>query len=450
VKTNDSRDRWAALLVGAAANEADLPELPSVRNNLADLYRVLTDPQLVGMDPANVTVVADPAAEHEVLDPLSALAKRDLDVLLVYYAGHGQTDDWGNLYLATTRTPNLADNLTWRSVQFERMQGVIRRAVAGVRLIVLDCCFAGRALDVMAGDEAVLRGAVGTAGAVTWVASPATQTAMAPASERHTAFTGAMLGHVTGDTRTPGTDVLTLDTLVRSTRATLRALGRPQPQVQVQGTGLDLPIVRRPPLPVTEPELRPEPARLPRQPTPRRSIVLPSDTPELTAALKRRIGTRLAVPDEDVVSKYPLPTRLRSSWGRTARTHSRAWQKRLPEFPSAASTTWQLHVELIGDHERELFHLALMTEAVGGTTALRNPAGRLGPAQEESIRDFFWLNIDADGLITPDKFNVELTSRAHFPYTLWVRLPPTVELFERDGIRTVADAGERLGLATLR
>ena len=129
-----SRGRWAALLIGTAANEADLPPLPSVRQNLTDLQRVLTDPELVGMDPANVIVVSDPAAEHEVLDPLAGLADQDLDVLLVYYAGHGQTDDLGNLFLATTRTRNRADDLAWRSVEFARIQGVVRRAVAGVRL----------------------------------------------------------------------------------------------------------------------------------------------------------------------------------------------------------------------------------------------------------------------------------------------------------------------------
>src|SRR6202023_2220639 len=107
---------------------------------------------------------------------------------------------------------------------------------------------------------------------------------------------GALLGHITGGTRTPGTDALTLDTLVRRTRETLRSLGRPEPQVQAQGTGLDLPIVRRPPLPTAEPA----PARPARRPTPRTSFLLSNETPELTAALERRIGTHLVVPGEDV------------------------------------------------------------------------------------------------------------------------------------------------------
>ena len=235
----------------------------------------------------------------------------------------------------------------------------------------------------MAAGDATLRGAVGTAGAVTWVASPADKTAMAPAGEPHTAFTGALLGHITGSTRTPGVDALTLDTLVRSTRETLRSLGRPEPQVQAQGTGLDLPIVQRPPLPADAPQppqpSQPEAPRPARRPTPKKSFLLRGETPELTAALERRRAAPLVIPDEVEVPVHPLPSPLRSSWARKSRTHCRSWQQLLRGFPSPEATTWQLHVELIGDRERELFQLALMTEAVGGTHALEHPAGRPQP-----------------------------------------------------------------------
>jgi hypothetical protein len=459
VTTELSRGRWAALLVGTASNNADLPPLPSVRQNLTDLQRVLTEPELGGMDPANVLVVSDPAAEHDMLDPLARLADQDLDVLLVYYAGHGQTDEAGDLYLATTSTPNRAAGLEWRSIEFRRVQRVIRRAAAGVRLVVLDCCFAGRALDVMASGDAVLRGAVGTAGAVTWVASPADKTAMAPAGEPHTAFTGALLGHLTGSTRTPGVDALTLDTLVRSTRETLRSLGRPEPQVQAQGNGLDLPIVRRPPLPADAPKPSPSQPEAPRRPRPTpKGFLLRDKTPELTAAVERRRAAPLVIPDEVEVPVQPLPSPLRSSWARKSRTHCRSWQQLLRGFPSPEATTWQLQVELIGDRDRELFQLALMTQAVGGTHALEHPAGRLGAVVQDSEvgfrlsldRDYQWLNIDNDGLISPARFSVDLVSAAHAPCEIWIFLPPTVELFERDGIRSVGREGARIGPVTRR
>jgi hypothetical protein len=315
----------------------------------------------------------------------------------------------------------------------------------------------------MASADAVLRGAVGTAGAVTWVASPADKTAMAPAGEPHTAFTGALLGHITGGTRTPGVDALTLDTLVRSTRETLRSLGRPEPQVQAQGNGLDLQIVRRRPLPAGEPQAVPPQAvpqvRPLRQPTPKTSFLLRTETPELTAALERRLAAATVVPDEDEVSAIPLPSPLRGNWVRKARTHCRVWQQHLPGFPSAAETSWELYVELIGDRGRELFHLALMTAAVGGTSAVRNPAGRLRPlmpGEGRSLhslsfdRDYQWLTIDQDGLISPTGFSVDLTSASHGPCEVWVSLPPTVDLFERDGIRSVGREGVRIGPVTRR
>jgi hypothetical protein len=197
----------------------------------------------------------------------------------------------------------------------------------------------------------------------------------------------------------------------------------------------------------------PEPAHPVRRPTPRVPFLLRGETPEPTAALRRLIEAPAVVPGEDVVRTSPLPTRLRGSWGRVARTHVRAWQQRLPGFPSAAGSTWRLHVELIGARERELYRLALMTEAVGGTHALSRTTRRLSPVGQlsaDEFSEFSWLDVDADGVIGPVRFSVELRSAAHGPWTLWVFLPPTVALFERDGIRSLGQDGERVQLVTLR
>ncbi|WP_276310118.1 caspase family protein [Nocardioides speluncae] len=483
MSTDGTRARWAALLVGTARNDAGMTTLPTVRNNLDDLREVLTDSSLVGMDPSNVDVVVDPNSEHEVLDPLSRLADRDLDFLLFYFAGHGQTDEEGHLFLATTQTPNRADGLEWRSVEFRRVQRVIRRAVADVRLMVLDCCFAGRALDVMSSADAVVRGAVGTAGAVTWVASPASETAMAPAGERHTAFTGAILGHVTGDLRTPEADFLTLDTLVRRTRETLRSQGRPEPQVQAQGSGLDLPLVLRPArdqrpavqelgpdtrsaqpdvdrrsegsgIPATSSDagLFPSKARLPDG-----TVIRRLRTPQQDAAVANRVGTPLRRADADKVKFHNLPQPARTWWGGTRMTHIRTWQCNIAGFPSPTGTTWQLTVELgedplatVRDHRRreEVYHLSLMSEPVASVSRLSHPAGIWHPVLEEMPDDFFWLGTH-NGKITPDRFSMELSSPAHRSIELWVSLPQTLDEFTRTGIRSIGQAGVNLRHATI-
>lgn len=447
--TDETRKRWAALLVGTARNDAGMTTLPTVRNNLEDLRQVLTDPCLIGMDHSNVNIVADPDSEHEVLDPLARLADRELDLLLFYYAGHGQTDDEGHLFLATTQTPNRADDLEWRSVEFRRVQRVIRRAVADVRLVVLDCCFAGRALDVMASADAVIRGAIGTAGAVTWVASPASETAMAPSGERHTAFTGAILGHVTGDLRTPETDFLTLDTLVRQTRETLRSHGRPEPQVQAQGSGLDLRLVRRPSR--TQQPTAPSTSQPPGN-TPSSRVRFPYDslnanipTPQLDTAVKNRVGTPLKVAE---VEPQKLPRQARGKWGKPAMTHIRVWQHRLAGFPSPSGTTWQLNIQLIGKGNHELYHLSVINERVTCVARLRHPAGIFHPVLEEMLDDFFWLHV-RNGQITPDRFSMELSSPSHKPCELWLFLPKTLDEFTRNGIRSVGQEGINLRHTTI-
>ena len=65
-------------------------------------------------------------------------------------------------------------------------------------------------------------------------------------------------------------------------------------------------------------------------------------------------------------------------------------------------------------------------------------------------RDYQWLNIDKDGLVSPARFSVNLVSAAHGPCEIWISLPPTVDLFERDGIRSVGREGINIGPVTRR
>ena len=62
------------------------------------------------------------------------------------------------------------------------------------KVVILDCCFSGRALADQAGDEESFLGQVGIEGTYLLTATAANAVALAPPGERYTAFTGALLG----------------------------------------------------------------------------------------------------------------------------------------------------------------------------------------------------------------------------------------------------------------
>lgn len=97
--------RSRIVLVGAPHyDDADLPDVPQVARNLADLASVLTD-RAVGGFPAEHCAVAGPDASVEQIgDLLEQAAAQAGDLLLFYFAGHGLIGPRGELYLALRRT----------------------------------------------------------------------------------------------------------------------------------------------------------------------------------------------------------------------------------------------------------------------------------------------------------------------------------------------------------
>jgi uncharacterized caspase-like protein len=216
--------RSRALLIGAshfAVAGPDLPDIPAVRANLTALRQVLTSPDTGVLRPDFCRVLADPASVDEVGTALSELAATATDLLLVYYTGHGLVDDRGRLHLALAHThPHRA---RWTAFPFELLREEIANSAA-TRVLVLDCCFSGRAIEAMADEQGVLSGQLEVAGTYTLTSTTANAPSHAPVGERYTAFTGALLRAL------DHADPLTLDQIhaVVDRDLTVRNLPRPQ------------------------------------------------------------------------------------------------------------------------------------------------------------------------------------------------------------------------------
>ncbi|MFE7379951.1 caspase family protein [Streptomyces zhihengii] len=229
-----------AVLIGTASY-LHLEPLPAVEANLIDLAQELCDPTVWGLPVQHCTVVADPQGASAMLDPVHQAAEEATDTLFVYYAGHGMRDvDSADLFLGLGGS---REGFGYTAVGYQHLRGALRTARARRKVVVLDCCFSGRAARTLAGADQVLAAQAAVDGAYVLTASPRDRVALSPDGERNTAFTAELLRilrHGVPD----GPDLLDLDTLYRVLRERLRSKNRPAPQrSQENGVGA-LPLAR--------------------------------------------------------------------------------------------------------------------------------------------------------------------------------------------------------------
>ncbi|MFH9587017.1 caspase family protein [Streptomyces luteogriseus] len=258
-----------ALLIGTSRyTDPGLTSLQAVAENLTALARTLRDPGVWGLPKTHCTTISNPATAAEVIDPIIEAAQQATDTLLLYYAGHGliaRRD--AELHLALTGSrPNAAHTaLPYGALRDELLNTRARRQV-----VILDCCYSGRALGRMASADAatVLADEAAVEGAYLLAAAAETRTALSVPGEPHTAFTAELL--TTLRRGIPGAGPhLDLDTLYRHVETTLRAKQRPLPQRRIRNTADRLAFRNRAHVPA-----RPAPTPTAARPAP------PADPPD--------------------------------------------------------------------------------------------------------------------------------------------------------------------------
>jgi hypothetical protein len=236
--------RSRALLIGVSSyrGAGDLEDLPAVRAGVRELERLLLDPEHGGLQPSACRVLIDPASPDEVDRELARCARDAEDTFLVYYSGHGVPDQYdGALHLAVTTTER--DRLHATAIPFEWVRRALRASPAGARVVILDCCFSGRAIQPMSAGE--LAAEADIAGSFVMTASAANRTALAPEGEPFTAFTGALL-EILRDGIADAGELLDLESIFRRARAALASLGRPEPQAQRINAASQLALSKNP------------------------------------------------------------------------------------------------------------------------------------------------------------------------------------------------------------
>ncbi|KUF13398.1 caspase, EACC1-associated type [Streptomyces silvensis] len=218
-------------------------QLPSVSRNVQALAELFQAPLTWGVPSEQCTVVEQPDDPGVVLDALEDAAAVAEDTLVFYYAGHGLVDPYTEeLYLSL---PDSRPGRSHTALRYEYVRRIIatHSYPARRKLIILDCCWSGRALIGTMGGQSQLADQVVVEGSCLLTASSETAKALAPPDEEFTAFTGELVS-VVRDGVEGAPEFLDMNSLYAEIHTRLVVKSRPLPQIRNRNTASLICIAR--------------------------------------------------------------------------------------------------------------------------------------------------------------------------------------------------------------
>jgi tetratricopeptide (TPR) repeat protein len=209
--------RYTAAVVFGAHDwtSAGMGRAPSFLRSAKGVVAYLIDSAGLGLDPTVVLDLFDDTASAgdqlaRIMDTLDALLRerrreaRPVADLLVYYVGHGHTDDQGHLSLLVRRSRRGVEAET--GIKAPDLARVLKVAAPQQRrVVILDCCFSEAAARGFIGQTGAFNQAVAATavkdlrddqprrGSLLLCSSPVGEVSVGPPNAEHTLFTGAML-----------------------------------------------------------------------------------------------------------------------------------------------------------------------------------------------------------------------------------------------------------------
>ena len=129
-----------ALLIGVSEYGEGITSLSAPLNDVVAMKRVLENSNMGGFDEVETLTNPDPTAMQVAIQKIFANCRRD-DLVLLFFSGHGITDDNNKLYFATKGTSQKFYEST--SVPASFIQDISGKSYARRQVIILDCCYSG-------------------------------------------------------------------------------------------------------------------------------------------------------------------------------------------------------------------------------------------------------------------------------------------------------------------
>ncbi|MCL6674455.1 caspase family protein [Streptomyces panaciradicis] len=223
------------VVVSGAHDYQYLEDLPSVKNNLVAMAEVLMDPNICGISENSCRTILQPETPGQVLDALYEAADECSDTLVFYFAGHGLTSPHNDELLLAIPTSH--PSRPHSAVRFEDVRMAILSArKAPKKLVILDCCFSGRAMIGSMESSTDLAARSRIEGSYIITAAAETKTALAPPGERYTAFTGEFITLLRGG-YAGGPAYLDMETIYTCLHDRLTEKSYPIPQQRNRNAG---------------------------------------------------------------------------------------------------------------------------------------------------------------------------------------------------------------------
>jgi len=235
------------ILIGTSRciqDEQNLQPLPAVHNNLDALERILTNRDIVGVPPSSVTVIRDPNDKAALSVRLLPAIRQARDLLFIYYVGHGligrQTK---RLFLGTAQTTE--QDADFDGYDFDELRLAMDASPAIKRILILDCCFSGNALEgTMGGTDGVIDASIAIRSTYAIASAPPNRLSIAEPGEKYTAFTGELVDLLENGTRGPE-QFLSIDAIYEALRRRIALKPHlPEPRRAIKFDGSKLIIAR--------------------------------------------------------------------------------------------------------------------------------------------------------------------------------------------------------------
>ncbi|HET9895366.1 MAG TPA: tetratricopeptide repeat protein [Streptosporangiaceae bacterium] len=232
------------VLIGASKYEDEnLPDLPAVTETINAVQGAFTDPGSGVIDEANCVPLAGQSNLGQIGRQLRAAASKAKGLLLVYYIGHGMaTGRRNDLYLALPDTAWEAPEFS--ALEYDKVRSAVLDSPAATKMIILDCCYSGRALaDTMADPATELISQSEVKGSYVLASAPRDKVSLILPGEERTAFSGRLVD-LLRDGLPGSAEFLTADAIYRQLRSQMKAEGLPEPQQRSSATAGELVLAR--------------------------------------------------------------------------------------------------------------------------------------------------------------------------------------------------------------
>ncbi|WP_153038554.1 caspase, EACC1-associated type [Nodularia spumigena] len=129
-----------ALLIGVSEYGEGIPPLSSALNDVEAMQRVLQNPKLGGFEQVKSLLNPNAIAMRTAIEKFFKEASKE-DLLLLFFSGHGITNDNDHLYLTTSETAK--DYFESTAVDASFIQNQSNNCYAKRQVLILDACYSG-------------------------------------------------------------------------------------------------------------------------------------------------------------------------------------------------------------------------------------------------------------------------------------------------------------------